>query len=151
MKIDGYGNIKQAGGVKKRSGAAGVAGASGFLELLVASGADETTSNSGINEANSTLPMSGLLALQEVSIADVNRKKLVARGGEILDTLEQLRRGLLLGTLPVQVLRDISQKISIKRQENQSEFNDPKLAAILDEIELRAAVELAKLEMAQKN
>lgn len=145
MQIDGYGNIKTTAGVKKRADAAGIAGNGGFSDMLDVSAAEEAQT-SGVHDVLPTNSLSGLFALQEISDTDVNRKKLVRRGQEILDELDNLRRGLLLGTLSPAILRDINQKISAKRQE----FSDPKLTAILDEIELRAAVELAKLEMAVK-
>jgi hypothetical protein len=140
MKVDGYGNIKSASNVKKRYG---VAQSGGFSELLESSFADEVASNSGVGEVSATAQMSGLFALQEVSDDDV-RKQLLKQGNNVLDSLENLRRGLLLGNMSMHVLRDIEHKIAAKR----AIFNDPKLSAILDEIELRAAVEIAKLEMA---
>ena len=49
--------------------------------------------------------------------------------------------GLLLGTIPMSKLEQLAQLIRAKREQ----IDDPKLLEILDEIELRAAVELAKL------
>ena len=141
MQIDGYGNIKAATSLKKRVSTTGMSDDGGFSDLLDVSSAEEIIA-SGVHDASPANSLSGLFAFQEISDIDVNRKKLVRRGQEILDELDNLRRGLLLGTLSPAVLRDINQKLINKRQE----FNDPKLAAILDEIELRAAVELAKLE-----
>jgi hypothetical protein len=149
MQVDGYGNIKATNNLKKRSAVSGaVQSGGGFSQILGAALADEPSVSSSIGDVAPSLPMSGLFALQEISDAEVNRKKLISRGGEILDILEKLRRSLLLGTLSPQVLRDISLKISAQRQDVNSGFNDPQLTALLDEIELRAAVELAKLEMA---
>ena len=59
----------------------------------------------------------------------------------MLDNLEEIRLGLLLGTIPVSRLEQLAQLVRAQREQ----VNDPKLTAILDEIELRAAVELAKL------
>lgn len=140
MKVDGYGNIKSVASSKKRSG---VAQAGGFSELLDSSIADDAASSS-IHDVSSPTQISGLLALQEVSDDDFSRKKNIQHGENIINSLENLRRGLLLGNLPIHILRDIEQKIAAKRVG----FNDQKLTAILDEIELRAAVEIAKLEMA---
>ncbi len=69
------------------------------------------------------------------------RRKAVERGDAMLDTLEELRLGLLLGTIPLSRLEQLGQLVRVRREQ----VNDPKLTAILDEIELRAAVELAKL------
>jgi len=145
MKVDGYANIKSASGAKKR---ASLSQTGGFSEMLESSLAGEVTTNSPAGEISATPQMSGLFALQEVSDDEIVRKKMIKQGENLLDTLENLRRGLLLGNMPMSSLRDIEQKIAAKR----AGFNDPKLTAILDEIELRAAVEIAKLEMAiQRN
>lgn len=69
------------------------------------------------------------------------RRKAVERGGTMLDMLEEVRLGLLLGTIPQSRLEQLAQLVRVQREQ----VNDPKLTAILDEIELRAAVELAKL------
>ena len=53
-------------------------------------------------------------------------KKLIQRGNSMLDTLEQLRRRLLLGTLPPHVLLDLGRQLSIQKQT----VMDPKLNAI---------------------
>lgn len=49
--------------------------------------------------------------------------------------------GLLLGRVPLDRLKDLLKVVDSRR----TAFTDPKLTAILDEIELRAKVELAKL------
>jgi hypothetical protein len=59
----------------------------------------------------------------------------------MLDKLEEIRLGLLLGTIPQSRLEQLAHLVRAQREL----VNDPKLTAILDEIELRAAVELAKL------
>lgn len=69
------------------------------------------------------------------------RRKEVERADAMLDGLEEIRLGLLLGTIPVSRLEQVAQLVRARREQ----VNDPKLTAILDEIELRAAVELAKL------
>ena len=69
------------------------------------------------------------------------RKRLIRRGEDILDKLEEIRHGLLLGTVPKEKLMDLAQMVRERREACQ----DPRLAALLDEIELRAEVEIAKL------
>ena len=59
----------------------------------------------------------------------------------MLDELEQIRLGLLLGQIPRARLEQLAQMVRARREQ----LDDPKLIAILDDIELRAAVELAKL------
>lgn len=60
--------------------------------------------------------------------------------------LDQVRDGLLAGGIPRVTLNRLANAVT-KRREN---FTDPKLQTVLDEIELRAHVELAKLEMIDK-
>jgi hypothetical protein len=64
------------------------------------------------------------------------------RGEDMLDKLDALRQGLLTGSMSRGDLLDLA-KLVRARQEAGA---DPQLREILGEIELRAAVELAKLE-----
>ena len=66
------------------------------------------------------------------------------RGAELLDGLdglEELRRGLLLGSIPKDRLGDLARLVREKRERGA----DPVVSRLLDEIELRAEVEIAKL------
>src|SRR6185369_16208924 len=96
-----------------------------------------TSAPSGLN------PLATLLAVQETEepLERQARKRAVQRADSILDELDELRVGLLLGTVPRAKLEQIAQLVRAKREQ----FSDPKLQMILDDIELRAAVELAKL------
>ena len=60
----------------------------------------------------------------------------------MLDHLDAIRHGLLLGSIP----RDKLNGLLAVVRERRDDVGDPRLAAVLDEIELRAAVELAKLD-----
>ena len=53
--------------------------------------------------------------------------------------------GLLMGTLPKEKLTELADMVRTRRESCQ----DPRLAALLDEIELRAEVEIAKLSRGQ--
>lgn len=141
MKVDGYGNIKNSAPVKKR---AGVSQAGSFADVLSAAEAEEAPHTGSLSDVSATGALSNMLALQEISDEDIRRKKLVQQGNNMLDSLEQLRRQLLLGTLPAHTLRDLSRQLAIQREQTA----DPHLMLIMDDIELRAAVELAKIEMA---
>jgi hypothetical protein len=87
--------------------------------------------------------LSVVLAVQETPDAAKGRAKQRARdrGMKMLDFLEEIRIGLLMGVIPKDRLEQLAQMVRAKREQ----IDDPKLMAILDEIELRAAVELAKL------
>ena len=84
-----------------------------------------------------------LLLVQQVdnSTERESRRRLVRRGEELLDGLEELRHGLLMGEIPSGRMMALAQNVRDRREN----CGDPRLAAILDEIELRVEVELAKL------
>lgn len=141
MKVDAYGNIKATSSTKKRSG---VSKSGDFSSILDSLESDGVESSNNLNNVVAPSSLSGMLALQEISDEEIRRKNLIRQGDDMLDSLEQLRRRLLTGSLPMQVLQDINRQLSAQKQI----VNDPRLKAIIDEIELRTAVELAKLEMA---
>ena len=84
-----------------------------------------------------------LFILQEVT-EDLtgSRRRAVQRGNTLLDRLDDIRIGLLNGSLP----RNQLESLRHLAREQVTLNGDPQLAAILDEIELRVAVELAKLD-----
>ena len=59
-----------------------------------------------------------------------------------MDRLEAVRLGLLSGGIPISELRSIADLVERQRES----VTDAGLQALLDEIELRARVELAKYE-----
>ncbi|PPR65089.1 MAG: hypothetical protein CFH10_00002 [Alphaproteobacteria bacterium MarineAlpha4_Bin2] len=86
-----------------------------------------------------------LLAIQEIddSAADGRNARGRQWGAEVLDRLDAIRLGLLTGSIPVSELRNIVALVASQRES----ASDPRLQEILDEIELRARVELAKFEV----
>ena len=88
-----------------------------------------------------------ILMLQGVDDTLSGRSKGLVHGEELLDMLDEVRDGLLSGGIPRRTLNRIANAVS-KRQDG---FADPKLQNVLDEIELRAKVELAKLEQADQH
>jgi hypothetical protein len=85
-----------------------------------------------------------ILTLQGFDDGGDGQSKGFAHGQNLLDMLDQLRDGLLAGTIPRATLSRLATAVS-RRQEG---FVDPRLQGVLDEIDLRARVELAKLEQA---
>jgi hypothetical protein len=81
-----------------------------------------------------------LLALQAVDDPVLARKKAVRRGHGLLDALEALKLDLLLGQIGEGRLQQLAGLVAGLRERAL-----PGLDAVLDEIELRAQVELAKL------
>ncbi len=89
--------------------------------------------------------LDALIALQEVGGPLERRRKAVRRAGVILDVLDEVKLGLLDGAIPPAALDRLVHAV---RQEK-GEADEPRLRDLLDEIETRAVVELAKLEMAR--
>ncbi len=87
-----------------------------------------------------------ILTLQGIDDSTSGRSKGLAHGQHLLDMLDEVRDGLLAGGIPRATLNRLATAVS-KRQEG---FSDPKLQGVLDEIELRARVELAKLEQSDQ-
>ena len=141
MKINGFGQIEPSTSTTRRKN---VSGTGSFAELLGAAEAAETSSSVPVTDIAATAALNNLLALQEISEEDIKRKKLIQRGNSLLESLELLRQQLLIGTLPPQILLDISRQMAVYKENTQ----DPKINEIIEEIELRAAVELAKIHKA---
>lgn len=139
MKVGGPGKI-QTPSVKKAKGGKST-GSSEFSSHI--SDTPAASSGGGVASAGPINSVNSLLGLQEVGDATEGRSKGLAYGKDLLDRLEDIRRGLLLGTIPVNRLRSLAE--ALKNRKDQ--FNDPVLKTVLDEIELRARVELAKLEV----
>lgn len=111
--------------------------ASGFDSLL-----DGTSETHGASAPVATSPLDALLALQQVSDEEVSRQKGLKYGKELLEGLEEIRNGLLTGSISIDQIRRIEQ---LTKQQAQ-QFTDPALKSVLQEIEVRAAVEIAKWE-----
>ena len=94
----------------------------------------------GISRPQSAGGIEALLALQAVDDPLFARKKTVRRGHALLDALDAIKADLLVGRLSEGRLNRIVALVGQARA-----GADPTLEAIVDEIELRARVELAKL------
>jgi hypothetical protein len=89
-------------------------------------------------------PLDALLSIQELPDALTGRRRALQRGSSLLDRLEELRLGLLAGIVPRERLRQLAELAQSVRDG----VDDPRLAELLDQIDLRVAVELAKLDQA---
>ena len=86
--------------------------------------------------------LDALLTLQEIPDALAGRRRAVQRGEALLDRLEDVRLALLTGVLP----RERLEQLALLARTSRGDLTDPRLSAVLDEIDLRVAVELAKLD-----
>lgn len=90
--------------------------------------------------------LDSILALQGMDDSTDGRSKGLKHGEQLLDMLDQVRDGLLAGGIPRATLNRLAAAVTRRHEQ----FADPRLQSVLDEIELRAHVELAKLEMMDK-
>ncbi|HEY0233441.1 MAG TPA: flagellar assembly protein FliX [Afipia sp.] len=81
-----------------------------------------------------------LLAMQGVEDSTERRRRSVARGRNALDLLDDLKIGLLSGTLD----SSMAGRLRAVATELKSTSGDPGLDQVLSEIDLRVEVELAK-------
>lgn len=136
MKIDGPGSIRPTQARARRPSRA--ASSSNFSSQIAAG------SSSAVSRTNSVVPanaVDGLLALQEVPDATDGRSRGIAHGTDLLDRLDEIRHALLRGAIEREHLVDLQRRVMARK----AAVDDVRLSAILDEINLRAAVELAKL------
>ena len=108
---------------------------------------DSTDETEATDQVSAVAGLGGILAAQAVD-PDTGqaptydeRKRRARHGEEILERLEEIRRGLLQGTIPKDRLATLARLVREKRDKGA----DPLISQLLDEIELRAKVELAKL------
>ena len=86
--------------------------------------------------------LDSILMLQGLDDSTQGKSKGLAHGEQLLDLLDSVRDGLLAGGIPRATLNKLAAAVTRRHEA----FADPKLQDVLDQIELRAHVELAKLE-----
>jgi hypothetical protein len=126
----------------KRTGRPAAADGKGFAT-------EEASDGKAAAALTGTAPIAAvdtILALQGVEDATDSRRRVVQHGEQLLTLLDELRDGLLVGGIPRPTLNRLALAIAARRES----FADPKLHEVLDEIDLRARVELAKLEQAER-
>ena len=105
------------------------------------SGESQDASVAPVASAAPPTPVDALIAIQEVPDASTGRRRTLMRGSGMLDLLDEVRVGLLSGIIPRGRLQSLLDALKGRRES----IEDPRLAQLIDEIELRASVELAKL------
>lgn len=102
---------------------------------------------SGAAPATSLAGLDAILTLQAGEEApQERRRRSVKRGHDLLDGLDRLKAALLGGRVATHELQAIAGRLS----ERAGSSGDPRLDGLVSEIELRAAVELAKLEAGRR-
>lgn len=103
----------------------------------------QTPAANDVAALTSLASISSLLSVQGVDAVDdatQGQKRAVANASETLDILDEIKLGMLVGDVPTDKLQRLLERV----EEERAEIDDPDLANLLDHIELRARVELAK-------
>ncbi len=93
----------------------------------------------GVSGVNS---LDALIALQQVEEPLSRRKRAIARAGRLLDALDEVKLALLEESPSPAIL----QRLAAAVREERVGAEDAGLQGLLDQIETRAAVELAKMD-----
>lgn len=141
MKVSGTNGVGATGGPGRARPAGGEG--QGF-RLPAAEAAAAPAQVARATSLSGVMSVDALLALQDVGGPTERKRRAVNRAGRLLDVLDDVKIGLLSGEISGDDLGRLQQAIRDQRDQT----DDPKLEAVLDEIETRAAVELAKLERA---
>jgi hypothetical protein len=143
MKIDGPQKSQQSSQSKKKDKVKGGDGSFGDLVSRGAEGAKGASATQSIAKVDS------LLAVQATDDPAQRsaRKRMLVRAEGLLGELDNLKTALLTGSLTVGHVLDIADVVASHREK----ITDPELTAILDEIDLRAQIEIAKLRKALDN
>ena len=139
MKITGPGQIHSKS-IKKSRKTSGGKGSS-FSKEISDTDTSESQAASSAGPAAPLASVDALLSLQEAPTSTEGRSKGLNRANLMLESLEEIRRGILLGSIPMSKLKSLA---TVAR-ERKAATKDPALEEILTDIELRAEVELAKL------
>lgn len=132
MRVDGPGRTKQVGG----SGGARRSGGTSSFSLPEEAPAGRPAPVAPMPAA---YDVAALMALQSVEGPGERRRKAIKRGFALLDSLEGIRLDLLAGDLSPERLETLVELIG-----QQAPSDDPRVEALVADIELRARVELAK-------
>ena len=122
------------------AGSSRAQGASGFT-AAASPGPAASSVRSGAAAPVSSL--GALLALQEQGGPLERRRRAMARGGRLLDSLDQVKLAMLGGGSETAALDALSRASAEARE---TVDDEPGLADLLDAIDVRAAVEMAKRE-----
>jgi len=108
------------------------------LEGVKESSNDETP----VGEISGVAAVGSILAAQEVDDEDGEnvRRQLQKYGADILDRLDEIQQDLLNGAIPQDRLTNLAQTLRAQK----GSVDDAVLLKIINDIELRAEVELAK-------
>lgn len=143
MKIKNVGGPKGVASTKDKKRVASADGGAFSDAVRAAQGVGSAAPTAPSGAAGAVAGVDAILATQDVGDAtdDETRRQARDYGNRLLDQLEAIRDGLLSGFVPKERLAHIAQSMRARKLATA----DPQLLALIDEIELRAEVEIAKL------
>lgn len=121
------------------TGRSNAAGRSGSGVDFVPSGGAAPARVAGSMPTQAMTGLDSILALQAVEEPLTGKKKAVRRGASLLDQLDAVKADLLLGRVDIDRLDSLVDMLSELRERTM-----PGLDSLLDDIDLRVRVELAK-------
>jgi hypothetical protein len=136
MKINGASSTPSTGAARGAGRASSGAGFSVSIDE-----AEEAAEAQRMAGLDGVMTVSALLALQGVEDPLSRRKRAMGRASRILDMLDDLKVAMLEGVASPATLDNLAKTV----REQRDATDDPRLEDVLNEIETRAAVELAKL------
>ncbi len=136
MKITGPNSASSAPGARAARPASG-----GAFAPTAADEAGPAEDMRRLDSLDGVITLSALLALQGVEDPMQRRRRAVGRAGRILDLLDELKLAMIDGAASPGTL----DRLVVAVREERASTEDARLDAVLDQIETRAAVELAKL------
>ncbi|MBL8697265.1 MAG: flagellar assembly protein FliX [Alphaproteobacteria bacterium] len=139
MKVDSSPGLR--GPAPTRRGDRAAARGGEFARHLEDAGA--TSSGAPVAGVAGATGVASILSLQEVDDATTGRRQAVLRAQTLLDRLDELRHGLLMGTLSRSQLGELARLVGMRR----GQVQDPRLQALLDDVDLRVQVEIAKYDV----
>jgi len=142
MKIGNVNRGKGVAGAKRTKGASSSSGSAFADKLRGASSSGAASAPAGVTGNASIDGVDALLAMQEVGdVSDREaRKQAVSYGEDLLDRLNIIQGALLAGGIPKDELMNMAKRLRAGRVS----VTDERLNTVLDEIELRVEVEIAK-------
>lgn len=143
MKIEGPSKTQKTSKADKAKKAGK---ADGTFGAMVTGAAQETA---GAAATQSIAKVDALLAVQgaESSTERSARRRMRDRGDKVLRQLDHLRLAVLTGNLTIGQVIDIADVVASHREK----ITDPELTSVLDEIDLRAQIEIAKMRKAMES
>lgn len=138
VRIDGPGRTGAVGKSDKAKKTGSSSGVS-FADFL----SEDEGSAEAVSAPIATNAIGALLSLQEDHSDQDGKRRAIQYGDDLLDELDNLRLSLLTGNYTLVTLQNLSNRLAQRRVT----VTEPHLLEMIDDIELRVKVELAKFGM----